>query len=1298
MHANVFWDSGSTLSFITNRKAKELQLKGKPVNLSLVTVGGNTTQLESQEYRIVIYDEGGSGVEIQAIGIEKISSAIGQIDRRRISEIFRINESLISRPSDGEVDLLIGLQYAAYHPTPVETHGHLILYSNRFGKVIGGSHPEIRENTKIDEICAKSRVAVTMHAMQAVDAFFEIEGLGVMCTPRCGACSCKKCHPGGKAMSLKDEEELRMIEEKLTFNIKTGRWMIEEYPWIRDPRELSNNRKVTIAKLHATEKRLLSKPDYKEVYSKQIQDMLDRKVARKVTRDELENYAGPQFYLAHHAVLKPDSKSTPVRIVFDCAAQYMGLSLNDCLAKGPSLLNVLLGVLLRFRQNRVAFIGDIRKMYHSIDISNKDQMVHLFLWRDCVSNQAVETYAITAVNMGDRPSATIAQVALRKTAEAAKEIFPESAHIIINNSYMDDISASVDDEAEAISRMGEIDRILNPSGFVIKEWISNPADAERVTYTGGKPIYATVGEDETSVTEGVLGLIWDVERDLLQFKFKASLEAPELATKRIVLSITNSIFDPIGFLTPFTVKVKIIMRSIWAYEPKLGWDSLLPSVIEQDWVKVMHQIPSLTKLTFRRSLTPLGATGSPMFVIFCDGSVHAYGVVAYVRWRLRDDTYESRLVIARTRIAPLKTIDIVRIELCGAVLATRIRSTILKEIRLQFDKVVILTDSEIVHAMIHRQSYGFNTFAANRIGEIQQNSNIEEWGWVPGKLNAADVVTRGSSPEDIQFGTEWQRGPDFLQQAEEYWPVKFEVNRDLRIPELKGCLANQEKKEGPAQEFVGMVEVNLGDMGLASRIDMTRFSKWKLLLYVTARILKLYKRFRASNKGTPCESNIDPQDLQSAEVFWIKQAQQDINVKEFYKFKPVVEDGVIMVGGRTERWMASTWNQQKFVLLPKESHISWLIACYEHIKGGHLGVASSISKVRSKYWIVGVKIMMKRIVRECRHCKEKLKALQQQVISPLPIERIKPSPAFNTVGVDYFGPFVTKGEIQKRVRGKSYGVIFTCFSSRAVYVDLAHDLSTDGYLQVLRRFACLRGWPAKFYSDRGTQLIGASNEMKAIVQNLAWDEIRKYGSAFDTEWEFAPADGKWYNGATEALVKSVKRALKASIGENVLKFSELQTCMFEAAELVNERPIGAHPSSPDEGVYLCPNDLLLGKASNRVPQGPFLERTSNHYRFDFLQKVVQAFWQRWTREVFPNLVVEPKWHTEHRNVKTGDVVLVQDANPVRGRWKMALVEKAISSKDGRVRRAEISYNAPEGSRLTVERPIQKLIVIVPNDN
>ena len=1275
------------------------------MKLRMTTVGDLTTEVQTYEYELKLIDNSDTPVVIKAIDIDKISSPVGKVDRGKICKILGVPQTELNRPSEGEIDLLVGLQYAAYHPDRRRAVGHLLLYENRFGKTVGGSHADIQERTMLNDSCFKVRSAAVMHIQSSMEPFFEIESLGVSCIPKCGACSCGTCHPGGKAMTLKDERELEMIERGLEFDPDKGRWQAE-YPWIKDPSMLKNNRRVVLAKLQSTERRLAKNPEYQVEYSKQIQELLDRKAARMVTNEELRNYKGPTFYLSHHAVSNPLSKSTRLRIVFDSKASYLGSSLNDCLAKGPSLLNQLVGVLLRFRQERVAFIGDVRKMYYSIDIPHKDQMMHLFLWRNCDPNEPVSTYAVTTVNMGDKPSATIAQVALRRTAEMAKAQFPEASKIIVENSYMDDISASVPDSLQARARMREIDDMLNTKGFFIKEWFSNTLCPEENPDPQLQNTLQTVdskqmgdmtpisqvlsGDTDDRETEGILGLRWDLERDELRFKFKAELTIPDQYTKRSILSVANSIFDPLGLLTPFSTKIKIALRSAWAFEPKLGWDTPLPEPISDVWEEILKQIPLLPSLSFPRALTLQAVAENPMLVILCDGSEHAYGATAYIRWKMTDGSWRARLVMAKSKVAPLKTVDIVRIELCGAVLGARLRKTVQDQMSVQFQRVIHLTDSEIVHAMIHRQSYGFNTFVANRVGEIHRNTQAHEWAWIPGSSNIADLTTRGCSPRDLEKDTEWQNGPKFLQKCEKEWPARFEVNKDTQLIEAK----HQKKaKDDQIREspFVGVVQATETET-LASRIDATRFSKWPHLRAVTARILYLYRKYRSNSEV----GEISSVDSHAAEILWIKEAQSSIESKKCINLKPTKdENGVWRVGGRTERWMESTWNRQKFILLPKDAHVSVLIARYLHESGGHLGVAASISKVRSRFWIIGLRKLMKAIVQRCVHCREKGKVLQSQTMSTLPVERLKPSPSFLTVGIDYFGPYATKGEVQKRVRGKSFGVIITCFGCRAVYVDVAHDASTDGFLQVLRRFVCVRGWPAVIYSDQGTQFVGASNELKEILRGMSWEQIKDLGwPEQKIEWRFSPPDAKWYNGATESLVKSVKRALNAAVGENVMQFSELQTCMFEAAEMVNARPIGLHPNSPDEEVYLCPNDLLLGRATNHVPQGPFKERCSDRHRFDFVQSIAAAFWKRWTSEVFPNMVVQKKWHTESRNIAVGDVVLVQDLNPVRGKWKMAIVEQPITSADGKVRRAMISYKTDEGTRSLVERAVQKLIVIV----
>jgi hypothetical protein len=156
-----------------------------------------------------------------------------------------------------------------------------------------------------------------------------------------------------------------------------------------------------------------------------------------------------------------------------------------------------------------------------------------------------------------------------------------------------------------------------------------------------------------------------------------------------------------------------------------------------------------------------------------------------------------------------------------------------------------------------------------------------------------------------------------------------------------------------------------------------------------------------------------------------------------------------------------------------------------------------------------------------------------------------------------------------------------------------------------------------------------------------------------------------------------KRVLRSFGRVNILTFSELQTVCFEAANLVNERPIGRNQTSPDDGTYLCPNELLLGRATSRIPSGPFRETANPNHRHEFVQKIIDAFWKKWIRDHFPSLIVQQKWHTAQRDLMVGDVVLIQDSNQVRGNWKLGRVSKVKPGNDGKVRNVEVQYKNPK---------------------
>ncbi|KAK3879621.1 hypothetical protein Pcinc_015822 [Petrolisthes cinctipes] len=215
-----------------------------------------------------------------------------------------------------------------------------------------------------------------------LQAFFDVESLGIHCNPKCGNCKCGKCPLGSNKYSVKEERELALITKGLSHDPEKNRW-IAIYPWIKSPETLPNNLSVSLARLRSTEKRLSKRgAKYAKAYSDQMQDMVARGVARKLTDEEMRNYEGPVHYIPHHEVLRPESKSTPIRIVFNSSASYMGHVLNDYYAKGPDVLNDLFGILLRFREKPVAIVGDISKMYNSVLISELDQMTHRFLWRN----------------------------------------------------------------------------------------------------------------------------------------------------------------------------------------------------------------------------------------------------------------------------------------------------------------------------------------------------------------------------------------------------------------------------------------------------------------------------------------------------------------------------------------------------------------------------------------------------------------------------------------------------------------------------------------------------------------------------------------------------------------------------------------------------------------------------------------------------------------------------------------------------------------------------------------------------
>ncbi|KAK3744502.1 hypothetical protein QZH41_006345 [Actinostola sp. cb2023] len=433
-----------------SRQCSKAENEGKDTSVTITKVGGEEETIRTKEYKVQLTAiDNNRRCTVKAIGIPSISDEIELVKTSHLPEHFGLPNAQFRR-GKGHVDILIGIDHAQMHGGETRQADHLLARKSPLGWVVFGGTSE-------EETSATTRILHVKYATPVdMTDFWSTEAMGVEVKP----CVCDV-----DKLSQTEREEGRIIEESCVQ--VENQWLIP-YPWRKDPSLLPDNKALAMKRLESTERRLKKNPEQGQAYCKQMQEMEQMKFSRKLKREEEETYQGPVHYIPHHAVLRPDKKSTPVRIVFNSSSVYQGHSLNDYWMKGPDLLNNLFGVVLRFRERETALVGDISKMYHRILIPERDQHVHRFLWRDLDTDKEPDTYVKTVLTFGDKPAPEMAQIALRKTAQASQKASPDAAKVLINNVYMDDICDSVDTEEEARKLAEDIDSILEKGGFRVK--------------------------------------------------------------------------------------------------------------------------------------------------------------------------------------------------------------------------------------------------------------------------------------------------------------------------------------------------------------------------------------------------------------------------------------------------------------------------------------------------------------------------------------------------------------------------------------------------------------------------------------------------------------------------------------------------------------------------------------------------------------------------------------------------------------------------------------------------------------
>ena len=439
--SNVLLDSGAKTSLIRLSLVEEMNLKGKDVTVIIGKVGGDEEQLKTKLFRIRVKSlERNSVHTVIAVGIPCISEDISEIKLRDVAKRLGLSKAKLHRGC-GPVDILVRIDHPVLHTRETKEAQNLVARNSPLGWVIFGISPGSESQVnKVYHVKFSSPVDIT--------DFWKTESMGVDEKP----CACE----AGKLSQIK-REEAKIIEDSR--EKVGGQWLIP-YPWKRDPKSLPDNKVQAVKQSQATERRLVKSPEIAKAYQEQVVEMNELKFACKLSDVEMKDHKGPVHYVSDHEVLRPEKKSTPIRIVFNSSTNFKGHCLNDCWMKGPDLLNSLFIVILRFRENAVAISGDISKMYHRILIPERDQHVHRFLWRNLETSRDPDVYVRTVLTFGDKPAPAMAQIALRKTEEEEIDVYPEATETLKKNTYMDDICDSVTSLEKAEKLTDELESVL----------------------------------------------------------------------------------------------------------------------------------------------------------------------------------------------------------------------------------------------------------------------------------------------------------------------------------------------------------------------------------------------------------------------------------------------------------------------------------------------------------------------------------------------------------------------------------------------------------------------------------------------------------------------------------------------------------------------------------------------------------------------------------------------------------------------------------------------------------------------
>lgn len=1280
-HGRVLLDSGSQSNFITNNLVNKLGLQREKVNIPICGISETNNTIK---YKVTAVIESLNNSYSTIIDLLVLSKITGPLPRASIHTVNVPNNIYMADPSfhyPGSIDILIGgdTYWDVMCSDKIKINDGPYLQKTLFGWVVVGKTSNNLSMTRPNTICLLATQNQYKILEGKIEAFWKMEEMSIK-------------------NNFTDEENAcsTHFNENVTRNVD-GRFVVR-LPFKENYRQLGNSYASALRRFLSLEKRLLSNPD---LYTKYKMFMLEYENLKHM---ECVNNAGGDnqaiddtncFYLPHSYVINDRSRTTKLRVVFDGSAKTStGISLNDTLMNGPKIQPDLLEIVVRFRTYRYAFSADITKMYRQVLIHNEDRDYQRILWRPDPNNQ-IKIYKLCTVTYGLAPAGFLAVSCLNRVAEDTKYL--KLKEIIKKDFCVDDCLTGADTLTEAIQLRNELISIMHKAGFELSKWTANH---KHLVPDTEKNEASAVSMDKESVK--TLGLYWEPNSDYYTY----AVQTPKIdikVTKRDIIAGLATLFDPLGLVGPVILVGKILLQDLW--REKIGWDSQIPPHMQSVWEGYINCLNELNSFNIPRWL---GSDNEKQIEVhgFADASMKAYGACIYMRTTDKDGNITCQLVCAKSRITPIKVISIPRLELCAALLLSRLMSMIIPALNISVSKRYFWTDSTVTLAWLAADSCKWKTFVANRVSEIHTLTNRLEWGHVKSYDNPADVLSRGCTPNELKSNTLWWHGPVWLINDKFKYSTLYTEDSEHIINDIK----NEEK----------ITPITVCTTKVGASFDVDKYSSLTKLLHVVSYLLRfknnaLSKRNNTSRIIGPLNAN----EVSTATKIVIKSIQhahfsteieelknnRNVSVRsKMSKLNPFIDDsGIVRVGGRLTNALDINTDQRFPIILPSDTTFSKLVMLHEHKKLMHAGPHATLATVRLKYWPINGRRCVRKVIHQCVTCFKARPKNVSPVMGNLPTFRVnRPSRCFENSGVDYAGPFILKCSNRRNAATqKAYICVFVCFATKAVHLELVCDLSTDAFIAALTRFISRRGLCKNIYSDNATCFVGTNNKLNDLKQLLSseshMDRIHQVMTSHEMTWHFIPPRAPHFGGLWEAAVRSIKKHLNRNVALVKLTYDEFYTLLVQIEAILNSRPLTPLSTDPLDLSVLTPGHFLIGDSLVSLPE-PDISNLGHNLlsRWQKVQNIAQHIWRRWSVEYLSQLQERKKWgESRGPSVKVGSMVIIRDTNLPPLRWHLGRVIDVFPGKDGVVRVAMV--NTPSGPKKRAVRMLCPL-PIQDNDN